>query len=144
MREYERQQNLLSLLRINPTLSLSELARKAGIARDTCRRDVEALEHAGLLYRQSFVVQPRAYLLVSTSNRAVDRERVRNVLEQHNDKCAFRYVAGSDVLCLATILVSIESQEYQTLMDQLLSIDGIVTTTYSIVGADLSRNSSAG
>ena len=134
---------ILKIITANPCLTQSEVAKKAGVTRDTCRRAEERLRKEGRLKGRGYVlpsasdslraplVDPKVIVFVGSPSDAHEVEKFEAFLTAQKNIGRILMVTGDDdyvVLCK----FSVDSSEFNEFVSQIRSFIGKETSSHVV------------
>lgn len=128
---------ILQALVDDPRLTVSELAERAGVVRNTAQARVERLHREGVLGRNDRGVELRELgysvsAIVAISLRHAEMEQACEALERNPAVLLVEEVAGSNGDLLARVACR-STDDLQQVVHEILSSPGVVSTTTQVV-----------
>ncbi|MGB8650057.1 MAG: Lrp/AsnC family transcriptional regulator [Mycobacteriales bacterium] len=128
---------ILKALAAEPRLTVSELAERAGVVRNTAQARLERLQREGVLGRNERDVDIRALgfnvqAVVAISLRHAEIEQACESLERNPAVLQVEEVAGSHGDLLVRVACR-STDDLQAVVHSLLSTPGVVSTTTQVV-----------
>jgi len=128
---------ILQALTAEPRLTVSELADRAGVVRNTAQARMDRLHREGVLGRNDRGVDLRALgysvqAVVAVSLRHAEIEQACAALEQNRTVLLVEEVAGSTGDLLVRVACR-STDDLQQVVHSLLSTPGVVSTTTQVV-----------
>lgn len=126
---------ILETLRVNPRISMLELARLVGVARNTVYARLERLTRAGVIIGFGPELDPVAlgFPVTAFTTISVIQGRFGEVIDQLEEMPevleAYTVAGVGDLFCR---VVARSNDELMTILETILSLDGVDRTTTSI------------
>ena len=131
------EKDLLSILRENPTASIGQIAKEAGVSRPTAQKYIQKLEDGGAVTGYSVELNPKKldHLSIAFVGIDVESERyveVTNAL-RNIDALVALYTATGDHMLMAEIQATSSDEINAIISEQVLSLDGVTAACPTIL-----------
>jgi DNA-binding Lrp family transcriptional regulator len=128
---------ILQALVADPRLTVSELAERAGVVRNTAQARLDRLHREGVLGANERAVDLRAlgltvHAIISIQSRHAEIELACAALEQNPSVLLVEEVAGSTGDLLVRVAAT-STDDLQRVVHSILSTPGVVSTTTQVV-----------
>jgi DNA-binding Lrp family transcriptional regulator len=136
----ELDRRILDLLKQSVARTQQQIATALGVSRETCRIHLKRLENQGLILGKAYRIaaeddkRTTGYVLIKTAANPKRRHAVERTLKESLAVVSFNMITGHDYDYIATVNVSIRSDEMRKFIEDLRDINGTETETLVIIG----------
>lgn len=136
MKDNDKDEELIALLRANARTPVSELARRLGVSRTTAQARLEKLERNGTIEGYSLRLSERyrreqIRALVMIKSPPADRARIEEFLRTRSELRALYSISG--VFDFAAVVSAKSVEDLDRSIDAIGNIEGVVDTMSSII-----------